>query len=390
MNTTHRILFGLLGILLTGGTPLAASWYAGTFATGNESDISSFAVGTNFFAYFARQNSTDLGQPWGNGDLFEGTYNNGWHYTPVYSSASAGAVSVSSGYIAFYRYVAHADADGKLRLSIHSPFSDAWSTQLVDNLVTFCCDPSIDPTTPGLPVKIGTVVFGGKLYIFYIAAGAPVNHLSCAIWDGAKFTYQVLDGNGNMTDPAPVVAPDGIRVYYTDYEGDILREAHSKDGVVWFLSTIDGGCCGVHPSVGRRPSAIVHNGNVHVFYYGVPSGPRWLYTAGLYGGVWSFGVVETGIDGAGDVAAAPLVHANTIHVFYLVGPNLYDSYSTGPGTFQTVVLDGFLGSSVGACCRLIPPLSAVEVNNSQPLAIYGALLDPYQSVYAVRSLTWLP
>jgi hypothetical protein len=194
---------------------------------------------------------------------------------------------------------------------------------------------------------------------------------------------------------------DGIRVYYHQTDNHILREAHSKDGVLWLISDIDGGF-GVYPHnyAGVRPSAIVDkNGAVNVFYFDrIPGNlARTLYTAQLAGGQWSYGVVAA-VGGMLD-ATSPLVDANNItHVFYFVGPNLYIAHSTGPGIFQSVALDGFaaLGSGVvgvcGAYCGMFPPLSAVEINNSQPVVIYGADYYPNDGsiTHAVRSLTWLP
>jgi hypothetical protein len=310
----------ILGFLLMSHTALAGSWYAGPISASALAPMSAIKVGNYPYPYLYLI---------GNNGLYQGTYVNhgswwGWDYAPIYSSAGADAYSASASYSEPYIYVAHADTDNKLRLTIYSPFSfggRAWTTQVADS--------NLDSIGPNL----GTVVFDGKLYIFYtgaqFATGFTTNLLHCAIWDGVQFTHQILDGSGggfgrfvaNMFDPAPVHAPDGFRVYYHDRDDDLLREAYSKNGVNWWSSTLDGGGPlngdpGQNKYAGRKPAAIVDNsGNVNVFYRsGNGDG---LLTAQLSGGKWSFGAVDPYQNdlprfGCYGAIVAPLVYANTI------------------------------------------------------------------------------
>jgi hypothetical protein len=200
---------------------------------------------------------------------------------------------------------------------------------------------------------MATLVFGGKLYIFYTSWNGVTDTLKVAVYDG-KFTLLTLDGNGgpngrvvsNLYQPTAVSAPDGLRVYYQDHGHGTLREAHSPDGVNWTsFEAIDGpGVNGGDPDmVGFLPTAIVFNNRVNVFYTDIIN--QRLRIAQRVGAQWSYGWVDNI-----DVQSfkAPVIHGNEMQVFYESAGDLRVASGTGPNALVLVTLDGPGGIAIGS------------------------------------------
>ncbi|MGK3999328.1 hypothetical protein [Sorangium sp. So ce1024] len=112
---------------------------------------------------------------------------------------------------------------------------------------------SLDGSGQGTDEAIGrdpsSITFGGKLYIFYTAGdGLGLEELRAAVYDGATWTYQLLDGyggasgriEGKLRAPAAVVHDGKLRVYYVDDTNDNIREAVTSNGTSWSFSVLDG------------------------------------------------------------------------------------------------------------------------------------------------------
>jgi hypothetical protein len=387
-----------LGLLLARENALAGSWYAATIngqggANGRVSDAllvsSSVLAGNTFFVYL-----TDIDT----GTIYEGQYVNGdWHYAPVYSGGPAAGSRSSANVLGFYRVVAHADADQRLRLSVHSPFGSGWGTEIADgNNIT-----RIGSRYDNTAADVATVVFKNKLYIFYEGFQVPGNGkylLLCAVWDGSTFTYQALDGEGgaaqkmvaNMSEPAVVVAPDGLRVYYHDDDHGTLREAYSPDGVNWtHFANLDGsgGLGGDHGNVGWHPSAIVYNSTVNVFYGDATHAA--LRLAHLSGGRWGFDSIDTW---DWQTSNAPVIHNNAMQVYYVSNGQIHAAWGTAPGTFQWLPIDGEGAGNDLAIGSLsyawgYSYMTALEFNHA-PTMFYS-MTDVYPQTM-VRNSYWLP
>ncbi|XYH96592.1 hypothetical protein ACMHYB_53920 [Sorangium sp. So ce1128] len=94
-----------------------------------------------------------------------------------------------------------------------SDTSGAWSVASLDG--------SGQSTNKGIANDPSAIVFDGKLYVFYAEEGGlgPLG-LRAAVYGGATWPYQLLDGyggtsgriNGILRDPAPVVHDGKLRV----------------------------------------------------------------------------------------------------------------------------------------------------------------------------------
>jgi len=101
----------------------------------------------------------------------------------------------------------------------------------------------------------------------------------------------------------------------------------------------------------------------------IPPGQGGLRTAQLYTS-WHFGLVDGSANpGSG---SAPVIHNNAIQVYYaslgLPHDALKAAWGTGPGTFQSVALDGPNGTAQGALPNdgMSGPITAAEVNQLRP------------------------
>ncbi len=363
---------GMFGCLLAAQNASAGTWYAsnvnGPEPLSPQSEVAAGA-GLTLFASGTKTNT-----------LYEVWYASGaWRFDTVYSSATAPAVYASATYVSANNsfYVAHIDADGGVRLSTYSPYTN-WTTQIV--------------VASGAFDSVNTLMFQApgelfaKLYIFYAGNAYTLSGLLyCTVYDGVQFTTQVVDGAGGtkgqivagVDNPAAVVAPgNSLRVYYQDVDHNTLREAYSPDGVNWNgFTTLDGtgGISGYAGPVGYYPSAIVQNGMVNVFY-GDATYQGGLRTAQLYTS-WHFGFVDSSADFLG--GSAPVIHNNAIQVYYPSSININGNWSlkaawgTGPGTFQSVALDGPNGIAKGALPNdSMNGGTAVEVNQTAPSVFY--------------------
>jgi hypothetical protein len=376
---------GVLGLLLASQSAHAAWWAASIDGgnggpngrvTGRMIPAGALLSGNTFFVFAASVSS---------GTIYEGYYGSGdWHYTPIYSSLNYGAVAVSASFGNFSRYVAHIDRDWNLRLSTWALFGGGWSTQPVDG--------DGQSTYNNLGGDVSTVMFGGKLYIFYRESNQPwdgPNVLRCAIYDGAHFTYHLVDGNGggagrvvaNLSEPSAVATANGLRVYYYDSDHHVLREAYSPDGLTWTnFANLDGkgsdAAGRILGDVGHHPSAMVYNGSVNVFYEDRTNGR--LRFAQLWGS-WTFGSVDSMDTGSFNAA---LIHSNQIQVYYTGnGGKLRAAWGTSPYNFSTATLDGAGGPRGQNFDVMYTPVIAMELNNSPTVfyedAITGELRNSY-------------
>jgi hypothetical protein len=375
----RRCLWAALGTFsfLLAGQNAVAAWHAVTVPPPLHDKLwplSTIPVGPSGVTLFARGTAT--------GALYEGWETNGaWHFIPIFSMKNALVETASASYLAksapqldVYNVV-HTDSDGMVRLSSYSIFN-GWTTQVVDN-----------GTNTQVPLAtVATLVFGGKLYIFYTSSNGVTDTLKVAVYDG-KFVLQTLDGNGgpdgrivsNMYQPSAVAAPDGLRVYYYDHSHGTLREAHSPDGVSWTkFDTVDGpGVNGGDPdAVGFLPAAIVYNNTVNVFYTDLTK--QQLRMAQRAGGLWSYELVDNI-----DVQSykAPVIHGNEMQVYYESAGQLRAAYGTGPKALALATLDGGEGGiptgiAIGS---VSDPMgfyaTAVEVHGTAPSVFYWDTLN---------------
>jgi hypothetical protein len=377
-------------VLLLSSQNAGATWFAQTIdglSVGPNGQVhdklvtsSSFLAGGTPFIYLT--SST-------NGTIYEGRQENGdWHFSVVYSDPIAKAGSASANGIGFYRVVAHADIDAKLRLSVHNPFNGLWTTYLVDDAQVG------SRNNDNLVADVATVVFNNKLYIFYerLHKTNTISPyvLTCAKWQGGAFQIETIDGDGGgqkvlaeIMEPSAVVAPDGIHVYYHDYQHLTLREAHSTDGNNWSYKVLDGpGGLGGNSYAGLRPSAVVYNGEPVVFY----GTSHYLYMAQFLNGQWRFRQVDS-YDNNSPIAS--VLHGG-IQVYYQNLSQIRAGYGTGYDNFAWLALDGegpndiAIGQTDWAANGSI---TALEVNQA-PMVFYSMLNPANSSEVGVRICEW--
>jgi hypothetical protein len=335
---------GLLSFLAALPDARAAAWYAANTEKAM-TPLASIPLGQNGETVFAADVDYNLYELW---------FQNGmWNSSQIYHQPDAGVFAASATYLQSavsplfnVYYVAHLDIDGRVRLTTWD-FTNGWKTRLVDTTVAW---------NPSVTEQVATLMFQGNLHIFY-PGGFPTDPypvLKCAIYNGNSITTKTLDGvaqspgkiASSMGQPAAVVAPDGLHVFYYDYWNWVLREAYSPDGVNWtrFL-VIDGGPG--EDAVGYFPAAIVYNNSttwtINVFYTDMGSVALRTaqFVAGTWNiaGIWHYGMVDYISSFSGTKAA--LIHNGEMQVYYQAGAGqIRVAYGTGPGAFDTAALDG--------------------------------------------------
>lgn len=360
---------GLFGFLAASSNALAA-WYGQS--TGDKMlPLASMPTGVSGVTVFAWDfvNPT-LWEVWKDGAQ--------WHSYPVYSQPNAEPVAASAtfsqsklGPLYDTYFVAHLDADGRLRLSSWELFNffGGWTTQVVDS----------GTQTGG--ETVAAVMFNDNLYVFYTAFNGITETLKVATYNGKTKT---LDGDGglpgsvvgNMHSPTAVPASDGLHVYYFE-SGHGLREAFSKDGVNWTFNVIGN-------TFGYLPSAIEYqNGTyrtINVFYSDLYNNLNVAF-AQLGTGNWKSKVVDA-IQGQGNNAA--VIHPGGGMYVYYVSPQgqVRVAYGTAGNALTLAAIDG---KGVGDLDnqtatevqdQMNPTVTAVEVNGVGPSVFYHDQTKP--------------
>lgn len=141
-----------------------------------------------------------------------------------------------------------------------------------------------------------TITSGKRIHTFYYDAN--LKSLRHSLWDGSKWTEQILDGNG-ATRPGTVKSDVGqgitatvyygeVQLFYRDATNGSLRHAWTSKGQ-WKFETLDGTSNSLskrNANVGTRPKVITYNGQLQLFYYDTSS--QALRHAWWDGDSWKF------------------------------------------------------------------------------------------------------
>ena len=165
------------------------------------------------------------------------------------------------------------------------------------------------PAPPAGPLaSSAAVVYDGAQHTFYYdATGGNLRH---AWWTGSAWSFETFDGDGGPgqisgdvgSRPTAVVYNDQLHVFYYDATGGNLRHAWWVNTVGhWSFETFDGdGSPGrIGGDAGKHPRAVVYNGQLHTFYYDATGGN--LRHAWWSGSSWSFETFDGNGTSAGRV-----------------------------------------------------------------------------------------
>jgi hypothetical protein len=361
----------IFGFMLVDQNGLAASWNAVYIPEVPQTKEPTWPLAT--IPGGANGPTTFFGRGIATGTLYAGwPYNGTWYFNPVYSvhkvtAASASDLGSDLPAADNIYYVAHLDDDWHVRLSMWQLFA-GWTT-LPETI-----DPPTHPATQVSSETVATLLYGGKLYIFYTSGPGSLTVTTYSYVTGVLNPAYVIDGVNGGSQPTAVVAPDGIRVYYSS--GATLREAHSADGKTWTgFDVVDGqgfigGTGGVNDTVGWLPAAIMFNNQVNVFY--TDTEKQMLRIAQRTPNGWNRANVDK-IDI--NSHKAPVIYSYTngslMDVFYESNNLLRAAFGTGPHAMNLATLDGVLNVIPGAVSGQMGIYStAVEVTGKGPSVFY--------------------
>jgi hypothetical protein len=248
--------------------------------------------------------------------------------------------------------------------------------------------------------KSAAATFGGSLHLFsYDATGG---NLRWGRRTGSTWTFRTLDGAGGASgridanvgeDQATLVYGGKLHVFYYDATHGDLRHA-MYDGTGWTFQTLDGqpGSRGrIDAQVGLRPSAVNFGGKLHVAY--VNSGAGDLRHAVFDGTRWTFGTLDGAggpsgrIDGNVGWNTALSVYGSALHIFYLFrvppcpscdfrGSLREATFAGGAWTFSTL-------RDIG-CCHVDQSVAPVKVAFDDVYLFYQS----YAATTTLRAIRW--
>jgi len=206
----------------------------------------------------------------------------------------------------------------------------AWTTSTGWSFENLDGDPgSIGHWNADLGFEPAVVTYAGSLQVFYY--DTTNGNLRHAWTTSTGWSFENLDGDpgsiGHWNSdlgrrPAAVVYGGSLQVFYYDATSGNLRHAWTTS-TGWSFENLDGdpGSIGHwNADVGRRSTAVVHNGSLQVFYYDATSGNlrhAWTTSTG-----WSFENLDGDVGSlghrAGDLGAtqAATLYGDSLQVFY--------------------------------------------------------------------------
>lgn len=203
-----------------------------------------------------------------------------------------------------------------------SPTSGHWEERTMD-----AGHPNCEFTGTPSPIN-----YGGVLHVFVTADNGRVydDIYNRFVYTGVFWQWNDTgwcDATGN---PAAISYNNALHVYVAGASGNLYdnwtADPIGLPGAVWHHDNHGNG--GAHLT-GQQPSAVVYNGNLHVFVIGRNDGN--LYDHWWDGGRWHFDNHRNG--GAALTwwgTPAPVVYGGTLHVFaHGLDGNLYDHYWDG-------------------------------------------------------------
>ncbi|WP_437502165.1 hypothetical protein [Sorangium sp. So ce1099] len=284
-------------------------------------------------------------------------------------------------------YFPYVDWTGNLKVAYKTTAEGAWTH--------FGLDGNGENIFSDIGGEPAAIVFDEKLYIFYAVDDFMTNNdvLRVAVYDGATWTYQLVDTTGGASKPKPVVYDGKLRVYYRNAGGGSIRQAVTTNGTSWSFSVLDGdgGANGrTSDPVGGSDIAVVTTGSILsagrllVFY--TNDLQKNLRVANFDGTTFTFSV----IDGTGGVASgatsgdinphigaisyssAPFA-SRTPYVFYADSDNhTLRAASLSGSSWSAIKLDG--AASGNACAGAI---TTTSVGGPTPLLGGGGMLVYY-------------
>jgi hypothetical protein len=172
-----------------------------------------------------------------------------------------------------------------------------------------------------LPSSPSAVKFkADHIFLFYVGSkGALARHLMGRIWDGEKWGND-LNLNGQLSSsPSAVVIENNIHVFYRGLDRHLYRRIVDQNGISGAEDRINANDGSESGDLWSSPSAIVVDSEVHVFYKGKDGHLyRRRIPFGNNKGPEDRIVPDASGGGQGDLSTSPsaILSNGEIHVFY--------------------------------------------------------------------------